>query len=394
MLNLVETIIDNEELQEALRRATAHAFESVKKILASNPQLMEMAREVKEAKERVLSHLDHYISMTVKKLEERKALVYLASSAAEARGIIGDIVGSGKTIVLSKSMSAEEIGLRRFLESRGNRVYETDLGQFLVQLEEGKPMHVTAPAVHMTKEKIAELVAEKLGANLSRQSSPEEIVAVVRRFLRKQFVNADIGISGANAIAADTGSIVILENEGNIRLVTGLPEKHIVVAGVEKIVPNLILAVKTAIVQAAFAGLYPPTYINIISGPSSTGDIEHKRVYGAHGPRELHVILLDNGRRKALSDERLREILRCVRCGRCLFECPVWGHLANHWGGNTYGGPMGILWTAVVEDKREAYPLTLLCLQCKRCSQVCPMSIPLAELIHDLRKEYVTKAYT
>ena len=384
----IERALGDEAFQEGVKRAARHAEERVPRILEEHPYLRELAREVRRVKEEVLSNLDHYIEEAMESLGKMGARAYLAGDASEAREIVAGIVGTGKTVVLSKSMTAEELGLREYLESLGNEVWETDLGQLLIQLEGGKPMHSVAPAVHLTRERVAALLREKLGLRVPPGASPEEMVRLVRGFLREKFTSADVGISGANAIAAETGSIVLVENEGNIRLVTGLPPVHIAVAGVEKIVPTLLDALKVAIVQAAYDGLYPPNYINVISGPSATADIEHKRVRGAHGPLEVHVVLVDNGRRAALRDPLLSEQLRCIRCGRCQWECPVWQHTANLWGGPSYGGPMGVVWTAITRGVEEASALALLCLGCARCDYVCPVEIPISRILRGLKARY------
>ncbi len=378
------------ELRQALRRAAWNARLAIRRALGQAP-LAELAREVREAKRRVLENLDHYIEEARRSLERNGARVHLASTGEEALEAIASIVGSGKTVVLSKTMTGEEIRLREHLEKLGNRVYETDLGQLLVQLEGGTPSHIIAPAVHISRRRAARLVAEKLGAPIDAEAEPEEIVAAVREKLRRIFVEADVGVTGANALAADTGSLVMVENEGNIRLVSGLPPVHIALVGVEKIMPTLIEAVKAAIVQAGYAGLYPPTYINIVSGPSSTADIEHHRVRGAHGPRELHVVLLDNGRRRALRDPLLRDALRCVRCGRCLFECPVWSQAGPAWGGRAYKGSMGVAWTAITESEELAGELAYACTQCRACDTACPMEIPLSSIIHELRARHANR---
>lgn len=391
VLERIEEALGDPGFQEAVWRASLNAEEGVSRVLSRYPHLVELAREVKRAKEEVIANLDKYIEEAIESFKRTGWKVVLAGTAEEAREAVARIVGKGKLVVLSKSMVAEEVGLREHLEEMGNEVWETDLGQLLIQLEKGKPMHTVAPAIHLTVEKAARLVEEKLGLSLPRDPRPEDIVAAVRGFLRRKFQEAHVGISGANALAADTGSVVLVENEGNIRLVTGLPPVHVVVAGVEKILPSLELAVKTAIVQAAYAGLYPPTYLNVISGPSSTADIEHKRVYGAHGPRETHLVLVDNGRRSAARDPVLREQLRCVRCGRCQWECPVWRHTANLWGGPVYGGPMGVNWTAITSGDPEAPGLAMLCLSCRRCDEVCPVEIPLSSILHELKKRWASR---
>ena len=388
VIDRIYRILGDESFQQAVWRSSVHAEERVPRILEAYQYVKRLAEEVLEARRRSLERLDELLEKLVRAGERHRVKVYLAGDAVEAREMVGGIVGSGKLVVFSKSMVAEEIGLREYLAERGNEVWETDLGQLLIQLEGSKPMHTTAPAIHLTVEKASKLVREKLGLELPRNPRPEDIVSAVREFLREKFYRADYGISGANAVAADTASIVLVENEGNIRLVTGLPEKHIIVAGVEKVVDTLETAVKQAIVQAAYAGLYPPTYLNVISGPSSTADIEHRRVYGAHGPREVHLVLVDNGRTRARGT-LLGEQLRCIRCGRCQWECPVWRHTANVWGGPVYGGPMGINWTAITHSMEEAGALSLLCLQCGRCDEVCPVEIPLSRIIHWLRRNYV-----
>jgi L-lactate dehydrogenase complex protein LldG len=378
-----EALLD-EEFQEALRRASTISQVRVEELLAERGELVELCREVADIKRRSIDTLEELVERAYRSLEAVRAKPYLARDAEEARKIIGGLVGSGKLVVMAKSMAAAEVGLRGYLESLGNEVWETDLGELLVQLEGSKPMHTITPAVHMTRYKAIKLVSEKLGVKL-KGDSVEEAVKAVREFLRGKIVKADVGISGANALAADTGAIVLVENESNIRLVTSTPPIHIALVPVDKIVPTLLDAVKVAMVQAAYAGLYPPTYISIIAGPSSTADIERVRVYGAQGPRELHVVLLDNGRLKALKDPILKEQLRCIRCGRCQYECPVWVHTANKWGGPAYGGPMGLVWTAITVDPVEAGKLSYLCLGCGRCDASCPVEIPLSTILRHLK---------
>jgi L-lactate dehydrogenase complex protein LldG len=378
-----EALLD-EEFQEALRRASTISQVRVEELLAERGELVELCREVAGIKRRSIDTLEELVERAYRSLEAVRAKPYLAGDAEEARRIIGGLVGSGKLVVMAKSMAAAEVGLRGYLESLGNEVWETDLGELLVQLEGSKPMHTITPAVHMTRYKAIKLISEKLGVKLEGDSV-EEAVKAVREFLRGKIVGADVGISGANALAADTGAIVLVENESNIRLVTSTPPIHIALVPVDKIVPTLLDAVKVAMVQAAYTGLYPPTYISIIAGPSSTADIERVRVYGAQGPRELHVVLLDNGRLKALKDPTLKEQLRCIRCGRCQYECPVWVHTANKWGGPAYGGPMGLVWTAITVDPIEAGKLSYLCLGCGRCDASCPVEIPLSTILRHLK---------
>ena len=375
----VYKLLDDKRFQESITRASNNARNGVSKALKENPWLGELAARIKEVEDQVISNLEHYIDKTIASLQRAGAGAHLARDSRDALRIFDDLTPDVDLVVMSKSMAAEEIGLREHLEKRGVEVWETDLGQFLVQLENGKPMHTIAPAIHITRTKARRLLS-RLGRDPGSEE-PEKLAHAAREFLRGKILSAKTGVTGGNAIAADTGSLVLVENEGNIRLVSGVVEHHIAIVPVDKILPDLRTALDMVLVQSAYAGIFPPTYINVITGPSSTADIEHKRVLGAQGPRRLDVILLDNGRLRASKHPVLKAQLRCVRCGRCQFECPVWEKLANHWGGPVYGGPMGLNWTSIVHDPDLASELSFYCLLCGRCSQVCPVSIPLDDII-------------
>ena len=303
---------------------------------------------------------------------------YLARTTDEARDILKKIVGTGRKIVMAKSNVAHEIDIINTLEKTGNSVSETDLGAYLIQLSGDESSHIVFPSLHMTREDIGRMLHKELGLHLSDRSSTEEIVAAVRQLLRKKYMEADIGISGANAISADTGSVILVENEGNIRIDTVLPPIYIIITGIDKIVPTLNDAMKEAMVQSAYAGLYPPTYVNITSGPSSTADIELKRVSPATGPKEVHVILLDNGRMEASRDESMKEALLCIKCGRCYFACPVYRVLGKEWGRQPYGGPTGAMWTAIVN---RDYATAEYCTHSGGCREVCPMKINIPRVL-------------
>ncbi|AWR96942.1 lactate utilization protein [Acidianus sulfidivorans JP7] len=370
----------------AIKRGVEHNIPRVYKVLKEHPYIEDLARKVREGKIEVLSKLDEYIEMTMKSVKNIGGNVYYAEDAEKAREIVGKIVGTNKKIVLGKSMVAYEVGIRKYLQSLGNEVWETDLGELLIQLADEPPSHIIAPAVHMTKERIRELIKEKLGVDPGE--THEDIVKVARQFLREKFLTADIGITGANAVAADSGSIVLVENEGNIRMTTVVPPIHIAITGVEKILPNLEYAIDEALVQAAYAGLYPPTYVNITSGPSSTGDVEQKRVSPAHGPKEFHLILVDNGRKKANEDPELREALLCIRCGRCHFHCPVYRAIDGKMGDPPYSGPMGAMWSGIVY---KDYKPSLLCSHAGNCREVCPMKINIPKVLEYLKSKYFDK---
>jgi L-lactate dehydrogenase complex protein LldG len=259
---------------------------------------------------------------------------------------VREIIGTGKVIVKSKSMLGEEIGIRKALEETGNEVWETDLGEFILQLKDERPMHILTPSIHIPKEQVAEIFSKFFGREIPEEI--QDLVKVVREFLREKYFQADFGITGANVVAAETGQLIIIENEGNARLCSAAPPVHIVIVGLEKLVPTFSEAMKTAEVTWRYASYTVPGYVNIISGPSKTGDIEKEITYGAHGPKELHVIFVDNGRSKIMEDKDFGQALNCLRCGGCMFECPVFQITAGHYG-KTYLGGIGSIWTVFTD---------------------------------------------
>ncbi|MEM2517760.1 MAG: LUD domain-containing protein, partial [Candidatus Bathyarchaeia archaeon] len=383
---------NNVKLQTGLKRSVINFSNSVEKILTRFPELSEMAEYVKSVREKVLENIEYYIEKAIASISATGARAYLARNSETVLDIIDRIIGEKrKVIVKAKSMVTEEVRLREFLAEKGHEVYETDLGEFLIQISKGKPMHVIVPAIHISKEHVAQLFEHHLKFQVTESSTHEELVHNFRNFFREKFMKADVGISGANVIAADTGSVFLVHNEGNINNVITLPPVHIVVASVDKIMPTFRDALLQVMVQSAYAGLYPPTYMNAISGISSTADIEYHRVYGAHGAQEVHVILYDGGRIKASKDPLLKEQLRCVKCGRCQISCPIWNVCGNFWGGAVYGGPMGVGWTAVTEGLDSAEPLSWFCLLCNACKEVCPVKVDSAEISRKIRMQSIEK---
>ncbi len=374
---------------EAFQRASENAIPRTGMVLEAYRYVVSWARELRKVKEEVIRDLDRYVEEAMSSLRAVGAKPYLARGAEEAREIVGDIVGKGKLVVMSKSMTAAEVGLRQHLEGLGNEVWETDLGELLIQLAGDQPSHIIAPALHMTREDVARLLRERLGADVPDDADHATLASVAARFLRDKFLRADVGITGANALAADSGALVVVENEGNARLTMTLPRVHIAIVGMEKIVPTFQHAVMQAAVQAAYAGLFPPTYMSITAGPSSTSDIERKRVSPAQGPGELHVVLLDNGRSRAARDKELWEALLCVRCGRCAFHCPTYMAAGPRFGAAPYAGPVGVMWAAVTRGVEGAGNASLLCLHSGGCREVCPMDIDIPRIIQRVKSRYV-----
>jgi len=374
----------NERIRLALSRAIKRYRANVDNALKEFPQTVKLAEEVREIKENAIGQMEKLAEQACQVIEANHGKAYIAKTAEDALNIIGGLVGSGKLIVKAKSMTSEEIGLREHLEEGGNEVYETDLGEFIVQKLGSRPMHILAPAVHVPKEDVARLLSEITGEALP--ADVEVLVATARKLLREKFFKADIGISGSNVVAAETGSLFLIENEGNIRLTTSVPPVHIALVGMEKLVPTLNEAWKVAEVTWRYANYTIPQYISVISGPSSTGDIEKVITYGAHGPREFHVIFLDGGRTELAQHPELRQVLYCLRCGGCLYECPVFGVTAGHFGDKYFAG-IGAVWAAMISgDKEKAAALAYTCLTCGRCKVRCPMEINVPEMVVELRR--------
>ncbi|MBS7605484.1 LUD domain-containing protein [Candidatus Bathyarchaeota archaeon] len=379
-------------IQAGLRRSIDNFFRSINNVLKNYSMLIEIAEYIRSVREKVLGDLEYYIDKAIKSISATGAHVYFAKDSNSALEIIDRIIGDKKRVIVkAKSMVTEEIMLREHLIERGHEVYETDIGEFLIQISKGKPMHVIVPALHLSKEYIADLLRLYLGLTINNNASHEELVSHIRDFLKEKFLRADVGISGANAIAADTGSIFLVHNEGNINEIAALPPIYIVVAGVEKIVPTFRDAFLQVMVQSGYAGLYPPTYVNIITGISSTADIEYHRVYGVHGAKEIHVILYDGGRIRASKDPILMEQLRCIKCGRCQISCPIWGICGNIWGGRIYGGPMGVGWTAITEGVEISETISWFCLLCNACKELCPVKVNSAGISRMLRSRSIEK---
>lgn len=375
----------------ALRRAVDAFRVARDSALQAFPYVEEEKKKLQETKDFVIKHLDDFIDKTEKMVKTMHGNFHFAKDEKEALKVLKKLTGTGKTIVKGKSITSEEIDMNENLEKWGNTVYETDLGEFIVQSLKSRPMHILAPAVNIPKEKVAELFSKI--ANKTLPPDPEKLTAFAREFLRDKFMEADIGISGANAITADTGSVFLFENEGNIRFATNAPDIHIVFAGIEKILPTLSDGFRLLEVVSRYAGYLAMTYVSIVSGPSKTGDIEKTIVYGAHGPREFHVILYDNGRSEVAKDPDIAPILRCVRCGACMYECAIYPITTGYWGYKYMGG-IGIPWTAYISGGlKKAAPMSFTCTLCGRCVKYCPMDIDTPEIVLRLRELLKEKGY-
>lgn len=344
-------------------------------------------RRVQELKQDALTRLPELIEQFTREAEAVGARVHLAGRPEDACRIVTEIAQArgARLAVKSKSMVSEEVHLNHALEEAGLRVVETDLGEWIIQLAGETPSHLIAPAIHKSREQVAELLSAHTGQDLP--PDVEQLVQVAREQLRQEFVNADIGISGANVAIAESGTLVIVSNEGNGRLVTTLPPVHVALLGIEKIVPTLEDA--TAILKVlprSGTGQKITSYVSFITGPSRTADIELTLATGVHGPKEVHIVLLDNGRWAAREDPELREALQCIRCGACSNVCPPYQVVGGHVFGHIYTGPIGLIMTAMHHGLEHAAGPQSLCVSCNACELVCPAEIPIPRLILNVRE--------
>jgi L-lactate dehydrogenase complex protein LldG len=383
--------VDNEFIRKALRRSITSYMRDREKALERFPHVRELAKEVRRLKEEVIAHLDDYTKKTIGAVEEAKGHAYYAKTVEDALKIVDEIVGSGKLVVKSKSITGEELDINQHLEGMGNEVYETDLGEYIIQQLGDRPMHLVTPAIHIPKEAVAELFSKITGKTLP--PDPPTLTMVARDLLREKFFKADVGISGINAISSDTGSIFLVENEGNARFISNAPPVYIAIGGLEKIVPTMADGLKVVEVVSRYAGYTAPSFISIISGPSKTGDIEKTPVYGVHGPRDWHVILLDNGRSELAKDPVFKEALYCIRCGSCLYTCPIYGLTTGYFGHKYFGG-IGSIWTEFVSGGSDkAAPMAYTCTLCNRCKEYCPIEIDTPRMVIELRRIIKEKGY-
>jgi len=329
-----------------------------------------------------ISHLDHYLTLLEQRVTEAGGHVHWARDGEEANRIVLEIARSHgvRRVVKVKSMATEETGLNRALIGAGVETLETDLGEFIIQLADTPPSHIIAPAVHLSKEGIADLFREKLGVDAPAE--PVRLTAIARARLREAFLAADMGISGANFLVAETGTLVIVSNEGNGRMCTTLPPLHVAVVGIEKVVPDLeSLAVLLNLLPRSGTGQKLTCYTSFITGPGR--EIEEG------GPREFHLVLLDNGRARVLADAATREALLCIRCGACLNVCPVYNHVGGHAYGNTYSGPIGAILAPQLLGVKIAGDLPFASSLCGACAEICPVKIPIPEILLHLRHRVV-----
>jgi len=377
----------NSRLRKTYGSATSHALEKRLQAIQEVPEWEDLRDRAHEIKKEVINHLDSYLESLEKNIVANGGQVFWARDGAEASEYILKIAqGIGtRLIVKSKSMTTEEIGLTPILEKKGIEVVETDLGEYIIQLAHEMPSHITAPALHKTREEVGQLFAEKLG--IPYTSVPEELCDVARRILRDKFLSAELGISGVNFALADTGTIVVVENEGNARLSTTMPRIHIAVMGLEKVIPRFTdLPIFLRLLGRSSTGQKQTSYVSLVSSPRKPGEKD--------GPEEFHVIILDNGRTDILADPKMRESLFCIRCGACLNTCPIYQRVGGHSYGSIYSGPIGAVITPLYQGLSNAPDLPFASSLCGACSDICPVKIDIHHMLLWLRKQLVESQQT
>src|SRR6202165_2841569 len=388
----VNRALDDPALQKALvhamtglRARREKAFESL--------DFDEGRANLKTRRRANLDRLPELVAQFKERLEAVGGKVHFAKDAAEARDIIAQICwnagssreldgkGGNRMIVTKvKSMAGEEIELNPYLESLGMEVVETDLGERMVQLTHTHPSHLIAPAIHLTKEDAA--------AVFGTEATIEAIQRHARESLRQKFIEASVGISGANRAIRELGTVVLVTNEGNADLTTTLPPVHIAVFGIDKLVATLDDAVAVLrMLPRSGTGQVMTSYVNWITGPSRSADIEQSLTIGVHGPREVHCVILDNGREKMLADPIFRDAMTCIRCGACSNACPPFMAVSGHQFGHIYNGPIGLVLTPFHHGLEAADLPNTLCTQCNACQEICPVDIPLPRQILEHRRK-------
>ena len=331
---------------------------------------------------RALSKLPELLETLERNLTRQGIQVHWAETTEQANEIVLGIVAKheARQVIKGKSMVSEEMEMNDVLAAKGIECLEADMGEFIVQLDHEKPSHIIMPAIHKNAGQVASLFEHKLGVEYTRDV--DALIQIGRRVLRQKFFEADIGVSGVNFAVAETGTLLLVENEGNGRMVTSVPPVHIAVTGIEKVVENLrdVVPLLSLLTRSAL-GIPITTYVNMISSPRKAHELD--------GPREVHLVLLDNGRSQAFADSELRQTLNCIRCGACMNHCPVYTRVGGHTYGQVYPGPIGKIITphmvglAAVPDHPSASSL------CGACGEVCPVKIPIPALLRRLREENV-----
>ena len=363
-------------------RAAMDTLGMRRRTLFSDLDVFEKLRERGDAiRQRALRQLPELLERLEKKCTENGMQVHWAETPAEANAICLEIIQkhNATRVIKGKSMVSEEMHLNHFLDERGIEALETDLGEYIIQLDHETPSHIIVPAIHKNRDQIAQLFHDKI-PNTPYTEVVEELNAIARQVLREKFFAGEVGVSGVNFAVAETGTLCLVENEGNGRMCTTAPPVHIAIMGIEKVLERLEdVPPLLRLLTGSATGQLITTYFNMISSPRKPGEKD--------GPKEVHLVLLDNGRSKIWADPELRHTLKCIRCGTCLNHCPVYTRLGGHAYGYVYPGPIGSILTPQIEGLKNAGAMATASTFCGACEEVCPVKIPITDILRRLRTE-------
>ncbi|RJQ65360.1 MAG: iron-sulfur cluster-binding protein [Desulfobacteraceae bacterium] len=377
----IDKALSDRQLRKNLRSAMDMLVAKRKAVFPDTDRLERLRHAGNAIRRNALNKLPQLLQQLEAKCAENGIRVHWAETTAQANQIVLAILRAhdARQLVKGKSMVSEEMHLNHFLEDHGIEAIETDLGEFIIQLGHETPSHIIVPAIHKNKDEVARLFHEKI-PDTPYTENVEELTAIARNTLRKRFAEAKVGLSGVNMAVAETGTLVLVENEGNGRMCTTVPDVHVAVMGIEKVVENLCdVPPLLQLLTGSATGQIITTYVNMITSPRKSGEKD--------GPREVHLVLLDNGRSRILSDPQFRQTLLCIRCGTCLNHCPVYIRIGGHAYGHVYPGPIGKILTPLTEGLERTGELPTASSLCGACAEVCPVKIPIPDLLRRLRLE-------
>lgn len=380
----IDEALHNDQLRQNFRSALSGIQHRREAQFPDDQQLQALREQARSVRANALVRQPELLQRLEQKLTANGIQVHWAETPEQANGIIHGILAAAdaRTVVKGKSMVSEETELNAYLEQRGIEVVETDLGEFIIQLAHEPPSHIVAPAIHKNRREVAELL-HRFHPEIPYTEDIDQLTQSARLILREKFAEADAGISGVNFMVAETGTLCLVENEGNGRLSTTTPRLHIAITGIEKVVEKLSdIPPLLEILTKSATGQPITTYFNMISHPRQADELD--------GPEAVHLVLLDNGRSRIRVDEELLDTLRCIRCGSCINYCPVYVQLGGHAYGTVYPGPIGIALEPLRIGLDQVGSLTSACTLCGACAEVCPVKIPLPKLINRLRAEAVS----
>ncbi|HEO8421133.1 LutB/LldF family L-lactate oxidation iron-sulfur protein [Niallia sp. FSL W8-0635] len=380
----VSTELDNEFMRGAVSKAQQTIQTRKNNVTEAMGNWEEWRSHGEEIRQHVLENLDYYLFELSEQVAKRGGHVFFAKTAEEASDYIEQIAVEKKVkkVVKAKSMVTEEISLNKKLEEAGCEVIETDLGEYILQVDDhDPPSHIVVPALHKNKEQIRDVFTKKL--NYTNTEKPEELAWHARQVLRNEYLTADMGITGCNFAVAETGSITLVTNEGNADLVAALPKTQVVVMGMERIVPTFAeMEVLVGMLTRSAVGQKLTSYVTALTGPREDGDVD--------GPDDFHLVIVDNGRSDILGGE-FQSVLQCIRCAACVNVCPVYRHVGGHSYGSIYSGPIGAVLSPLLGGYEEYKELPYASTLCGACTDACPVKIPLHELLHKHRQVIVEK---